>query len=270
MSLSPIKETVQVRDNITAKVLVKGEGKPVVFLHGAGGLIWDAYLEELSKSYKVYAPFMPGTGGSTGNEELHGWWDLVLYYYELFDALGLESVDVIGHSFGGMLASELASTDPKRVDNLVLICPAGLWLDDTPMPDVFSYVNVPDQLMAMMFVDVNSPAAKAFATLPEDEEERINAIVENLTALAEAGRYMWPIPDKGLNRRIHRLSANTCIVWGDKDMIIPVDYAYEFHKKIPGSKVEIIENTSHYPQAEKLEEVLKATTSFLAASPVAK
>jgi pimeloyl-ACP methyl ester carboxylesterase len=266
---SPQKLTVQVRDNITAKVLVKGQGEPLVYLHGAGGNVWDSYLEELSKHYKVYAPYIPGTGGSNGNEVLHGWWDLVLYYYELFDALGLETVDVIGHSFGGMLASEIASTDPKRVKNLILIGAAGLWIDENPMVDVFSLVNTPQELLERMFVDTNSAAAKAFTTLPENEEERIEAIVENLTSLAEAGRYMWPIPDKGLSRRIHRLTANTCIVWGEKDGLIPVDYAYEFYKKIPGSKVEIIENTSHYPQAEKLEEVLNTTIDFLSSSTVA-
>lgn len=270
MMSSPKIETVSVRENIIAKVLVKGEGQPVVFLHGAGGNNWDPYLEELSKHFKVYAPFIPGTGGSTGNEELRGWWELVLYYDELFDALGLERVDVIGHSFGGMLASEIASTHSKRVKNLVLICPAGLWIDETPVLDVFSYVNTPDVLLEKMFVDVNSNAAKAFSTLPEDPEERIEAIVQNLTSLAEAGRYMWPIPDKGLSRRIHRLTANTCIIWGDKDAIIPVDYAYEFHRKIPGSKVTIIENTSHYPQAEKLEDVLNTTIDFLTAATVAK
>ncbi|WP_251551416.1 alpha/beta fold hydrolase [Neobacillus muris] len=267
---SPKIETIFVRENITAKVLVKGEGKPLVFLHGAGGNNWDSYLEELSKQYKVYAPYMPGTGGSTGNEELQGWWDLVLYYYELFDALGLEQVDVIGHSFGGMLAAEIASTDPKRVKNLLLIAAVGLWIDQTPVTDVFSLVNTPDELLAKMFVDVNSDAAKAFSTLPEDPKERVEAIVENLTALTEAGRYMWPIPDKGLSRRIHRLTANTCIVWGEKDALVPVEYAYEYQRKIPGATVKIIENTSHYPQAEKLEEVLNATIDFLSLATVTK
>ncbi|MGG0718007.1 alpha/beta hydrolase [Robertmurraya massiliosenegalensis] len=266
---SPKIETITVRDNITAKVLIKGEGQPVVFLHGAGGNVWDPYLEELSKHYKVYAPYIPGHGGSTGNDQLQGWWDLVLYYYELFDALGLETVDVIGHSFGGMLAAEIASTDPKRVKNLVLICAVGLWIDETPVTDVFSLVNTPDVLLTKMFADVNCDAAKAFSTMPENEEQRIEAIVENLIALTEAGRYMWPIPDKGLSRRIHRLTANTCIVWGDKDALVPVDYAYEFHKKIPGSRIEIIENTSHYPQAEKLEDVVNKTIGFLSSTPVA-
>lgn len=262
MSLPEVK-TVQVREGIEAKVLVKGTGKPVVFLHGAGGLKWDAYLEEISNYCKVFAPHHIGTGGSTGNQELKNWWDLVLYYYDLFDALGLENVDVIGHSFGGMVAAEIAATDPKRVNNLVLICSAGLWMDDLPMADVFTFTHLPDQLFSRLFADMNSPAAQFVTSLPEDPKAQNAALVEQLTAMAEAGKYMWGIPDKGLSRRIHRLRANTCIIWGEKDGLIPVEYAQEFHKKIPGSKVEIFENAAHYPQLEQLEGVVETTLSIL-------
>lgn len=262
--------TVPVREGIVSKVLVKGKGKPVVFLHGAGGLKWDRYLEELSKQYQVFAPYHPGTGGSQGNKLLKNWWDLVLYYYDLFDALELESVDIIGHSFGGMVASELASTDPKRVNNLLLIGAAGLWREDVPLTDVFTFTHLPEQLFEKMFVDVNSPAAQFVMTMPEDPKELNQAIIESLTALSEAGKYMWPIPDKGLRNRIHRIRANTCIVWGDQDGLIPVEYAHEFQKKIPGSQVKIVENASHYPQLEQLPVVLETTLDFLEADYITK
>lgn len=269
MSLPELK-TVPVREGIEAKVLVKGTGKPVVFLHGAGGLKWDAYLDELANHYQVFAPYHPGLAGSTGNTELKNWWDLVLYYYDLLDALDLGTVDVIGHSFGGMVASELASTDSKRVNNLVLICAAGLWNDAVPVTDVFTFTHLPEQLFEKMFADVNSPAAQFVKSMPEDQDELMKALIEQQIAMAEAGKYMWPIPDKGLSRRIHRVQANTCIVWGEKDGLVPVDYAYEFHKHIPGSKVEIFENASHYPHLEELSSVVKVTLDHLASNYVTK
>lgn len=261
--LVPDQIIINVRENIQTEVLVAGEGKPIVFLHGAGGLTWDPYLEELSKHYKVFAPRHPGTGRSTGANALHGWWDLVLYYYDLFDRLGLETVDVIGHSFGGMAAAELAATDKRRINNLLLICAAGLWRDDQPITDVFSLTMLPDQLFPKLFADLNSPAAQAAMRLPEDPNERLQMLLDRTTALSETGRYLWPIPDKGLSRRIHRIKAKTLIIWGEKDGIIPVIYAHEFRKKITESKVHIIEDAAHWPQLEQLPEVLNLTLEFM-------
>jgi pimeloyl-ACP methyl ester carboxylesterase len=56
---------------------------------------------------------------------------LLLYYDDLFDRLGLDRVDLVGHSFGGMVAAEYAATFRDRVGKLVLIDAMGLWRDDT-------------------------------------------------------------------------------------------------------------------------------------------
>ena len=77
----------------------------------------------------------PGAGTSVGLEHVEDLWDLVLYYAERLDTLGLPRATLVGHSFGGMVAAEIAATNPERVDRLVLIAPVGLWLDDHPIPD---------------------------------------------------------------------------------------------------------------------------------------
>ena len=94
----------------------------------------------LSQSHTVYAPEHPGTtpGDPDAIKPLDDWWDLVLYYYELFDQLELEAPVVVGHSFGGMVAAEVAATDPRRVSRLVLLSPLGLWLDDAPVKNWMS------------------------------------------------------------------------------------------------------------------------------------
>ena len=63
----------------------------MVFLHGAGGLFWDPLPGRLAAEPPVIAPEHPGSGESQGLEHLEDLWDLVLYYDELFDALGLSS-----------------------------------------------------------------------------------------------------------------------------------------------------------------------------------
>ena len=78
---------------ITTRVHTAGRGDPVVFLHGAGGLEWDPFLDGLAERFTVYAPEHPGTtpGDPDGIRALDHLWDLVLYYDEVFDALGLDA-----------------------------------------------------------------------------------------------------------------------------------------------------------------------------------
>ena len=106
-----------------------------MFLHGPYGLEWGGFLDSLAASHTVYAPEHPGTtpGDPDAVKPLDSLWDLVLLYYELLDKLGLDSPAVVGHSYGGMLAAELAATNPASVSKLALLNPIGLWRDDAPV-----------------------------------------------------------------------------------------------------------------------------------------
>jgi pimeloyl-ACP methyl ester carboxylesterase len=262
--MTPEQLTISIRKGHRAKVLTAGEGTPLVFLHGAGGLKWDPFLDELSKDYQVFAPYFPGLGGSSGSNQLdlRNWWDLVLYYYDLFDALELDCVDLIGHSFGGMLAAELAATEVKRVKHLILICAAGLWKEELPVYPPGS--STPEEMRKVLFYDPDSSVARQTTAVSDDPDERLQQLLDQQVALAETGRYMWPIPDKGLSRRLHRIKAQTCIIWGKHDRALPVDYAYEFKKGVPQAKVEVFDRSGHFPHLEQLAAVVQLTRSFLA------
>ncbi|MBX5437284.1 MAG: alpha/beta hydrolase [Alicyclobacillaceae bacterium] len=257
--------TLSVQGDHVAKALVKGEGHPVLFLHGAGGLHWDEYLDGLAKHRKVIAPYFPGTQDTDGSNELdlRGVGDLVLYYYDVLDALGIDRADVIGHSFGGMLAAELTATDNDRFDHLVLIGAAGLWNPDIDTPDLGTVIADPQDLHRRMFADTSSPVAQRAVALPEDEEERVRAVVEQLIMMAEASKFLWPIPDKGLGRRLHRIRSKTLIMWGQRDGLVPVQYAYEFQKRIAGSRVVVFPEAAHFPHLEQLSGALEATFELL-------
>jgi pimeloyl-ACP methyl ester carboxylesterase len=131
------ERTVKAFNNtVETQVTVAGSGPLVVFLHGAGGLTWDAFLDDLSGQFTVYAPAHPGTASDPDAvRNIRGLWELVLYYYELFDNLGLRSPAVVGYSFGGMVAAEVAATNPERVSKLFLMASIGLWRDDHPVQD---------------------------------------------------------------------------------------------------------------------------------------
>lgn len=261
-----IETTVSIRKGqFRTAVRSAGHGDALLFLHGAGGLRgWPPFLEALTQSFRVIAPEHPGFGGSEGLEHLDDVVDLALYYTELLDALGLDEPYVVGHSLGGMIGAEVAAIAPERVDKLVLIAPVGLWLDDHPVLDFFA--STPEELAAAIFHDPNSPVAREMLTLPSEPDAQMEAVLERTKNLSAAGKFLWPIPDKGLKKRIHRIVAPTLLLWGASDRLVPPVYAEEFLKYIDGARLSIFKGASHMLPFEKPDEVVEAITDFLLAS----
>jgi pimeloyl-ACP methyl ester carboxylesterase len=262
--MAPTARTVSVwQDQVHMRVLSKGEGPAVVFFHGPWGPSWDPFLDELARSFTVHAPEHPGTSPGRPDDIYHldGVWDLVLCYDELLDGLGLSRAALVGHSFGGMVACEVAAACPTRVDRLVLIDALGLWRDDTPIPN---WMLLPHgDLVGHVFRDIDSEAARRMFAPPEDPDARVMARVGLQWAMGTTGKFLWPIPDKGLKRRIHRIQVPTLVVWGKEDRIVPPVYAEEFVRRIPGSRQETVDQAGHAPHLEQPEAVTRLVRDFL-------
>jgi pimeloyl-ACP methyl ester carboxylesterase len=258
-----VETTMSIRSGLFRTfVRSAGSGEPLLFLHGAGGLRgWPPFLEALAHTFRVIAPEHPGFGRSEGLEHLDDVVDLALYYTELMDAMGLEDPYVVGHSLGGMIGAEVAAITPERVRKLVLIAPVGLWLDDHPVMDFFS--ATPEELASAIFHDPASAIAKEMMSLPSDPEAQLEAVLERTKNLTAAGKFLWPIPDKGLRKRIHRINAPTLLLWGASDRLVLPIYGDEFLKRIDGACLTIIKGASHMLPFEKPDEVVKVVSDFL-------
>ncbi len=236
----------------------EGAGEPLLFLHGSGGQRdWAPFLSQLAQHYRVLQPNHPGWGDSEGLEHLDDMVDMALFYLDFLDALGLASVHVVGHSLGGMLAAEIAALGRPYVRTLTLASPAGLWLDEAPPLDFF--VASRDELNRAVYFD------PAMASTPPDPttEEGARLIFEQQKARAAAAKFLWPIWDKGLKKRLHRIDAPTLILWGEHDGLIPPVYASEFQNRIAGSRIVSIPQTAHVPQIERPEEFVSAIRGFI-------
>ncbi len=156
---------------VETDVEIQGDGPPLVWLHGPWGLAPDReFVARLAATRTVYAPHHPGTtkGDPNAVHRIDNWWDLMIYHGELFDALGLSAPDLAGHSYGAMLAAEIAATMPNRVDKLVLIDAVGLWDDARP---VRNWMILPDaERRSALFADPDGAAAEAFFRVPNDPE----------------------------------------------------------------------------------------------------
>ena len=246
----------------TVELHTFGTGEPLLFLHGAGGLLGvDPFLDDLAHNYKVIAPHLPGFGESTGGEHIEDVFDAVLFYHQLLDELGILSAHVVGHSMGGMLAAEFAAMDVHRVKKLVLVTPAGFWLDANPIPDFFA-MELPE-LADHIFHDPKSPIAQMFTTIPDDMKLLEDMYVERVKRMTQASKFLWPLPDRGLKKRAWRIAAPTLVMMGESDKLIPPIYANEFTSRIKNSRSVTIKQAGHMPMYEQQEVFVKTVRDFL-------
>ena len=123
--------------------------------------------------------------------------------------------------------------------------------------------TAPQDLGPLLFADPTGPAAQMMATPPPDPETGIQMALRTTWSLACTGKFVWPIPDKGLKKRLHRITAPTLILWGEQDGLVPPVYASEFEAAIPNARVELIAGAGHIPQMEQLERTANAVATFL-------
>lgn len=266
-SLNAETRTVSVwNDRISLRVQVKGTGSPILYLHPAGGLTWDPFLDGLAADHTIYAPELPGTseGDADAIHQIDDVFDLVLVYEEAVRALGLEGAVVIGQSFGGMLAAEMAACFPTLFSRVVLLDPAGLWLSEHHYSLDAVMAGPPEGIPGVLFHDPTGPAARALFAPPADPVAAIDGAVRLVWAIGCCAKFLWPIPDRGLHKRLHRVSAPTLVVWGENDRLIPVAYADEFGRRIAGSQVVIVPDCGHVPQVEQCGITTTAVRAFLA------
>ena len=244
------------------RYLEAGTGEPLVFLHGAGGMTPDdPLLAALAESWHVYAPFLPGYGETEECGELRDMLDFTLHTADVVEALGLEAPALVGHSMGGMIAAEMAAIAPNEVQRLALIAPAGLWLGDHPIPDMFTLM--PYEMPAYLFHDPEAGARLMTAGLDLADPEFLKAyLIRNARQLGMAGKILFPIPERGLAGRLYRIKARTVIVWGESDRLIPPVYGPAFAAGIAGATLVNIPQAGHMVTMEKPAEVAQAVASL--------
>jgi pimeloyl-ACP methyl ester carboxylesterase len=245
------------------EVVEAGKGRDLLFLHGAGGhMAKDPLLAALASKYRVAAPLLPGYGRSEGEDGLRDMLDVTLHVLDVMERLKLKKPIVVGHSMGGMIAAEMAAIAHTEIEKLCLLAPAGLWLDEHPIADIFA--KLPYELPSLLFHDAEAGRRLLTAGGGDmgDLEFLKQFLVMNARRMGMAGKLLFPIPDRGLKGRLHRITAKTLIVWGAEDVLIPPVYAAVFRKAISGAKLVRIARAGHAVGQEKPLKVLKAIRDY--------
>lgn len=240
-----------------------GDGPPLLTLHGGGGNPgWLMVHEALSAHYTVYAPSHPGFGITPRPEWIARPADMAVFYLWMLQEMGLDQVHLMGHSFGGWLAADMATTCPQVVDRLVLVDAVGVKPERSDILDVF--ILTPEEIRAQAFYNKpeNIPEwDRLYGSEPTPEEaDRAEDALEMLIRLC------WKpyMHDLRLPALLPRVTSPSLIVWGREDAIVPLECGEIYQQGIPGSQLHVVEECGHSPQIEKPNAFADAVISFLA------
>lgn len=220
-----------------------GHPAPSPVLDALGGHGWD-----------VVVPDLPGFNGRSGfvpPDDYLGWLTVV---WDALDATGALPCPVVGASVGGMLAADLAALRPEAVTRLALLAPFGIVDGDHPGLDVYGLPAA--ERMAHLFAKgVPDAFAERFKTLGPDE-----APVARYLCDVAAASLLWPLGDRGLRTRVHRIGCPTLIMWGDQDEVLPVGTAAAWQHV---SSVDIVAGAGHLLEWDAPDDVGRRLAGFL-------
>jgi pimeloyl-ACP methyl ester carboxylesterase len=229
-------------NGVDTVLLEAGRGPPLVFLHGAGTVTGFDFASAWARKFRVIIPYHPGFGPSADDPQVTEIHDFVLHYVELFDALELDSVRVVGQSMGGFIATKLAIEHGARIAKLALACPIGL-----PVPAEHATVNFlatpPQDLPALLAHDPMT----VIKHLPPGEPSAA-FIAERTKEAVTAGRVLGSGTatfDAKLPRYLHRIAMPTLIVWGKQDRLTPAAQHRAWAKALPKATVRLFDNAGH-------------------------
>lgn len=240
------------------QLLRGGTGPALLFLHGAGGGgRWLPCHERLAERFTVLQPSHPGHGGSPAAEWIEHVSDLAFHYLDFLDQEGLERVHLVGASFGGWIAAEMATMASHRLRSLVLIDPVGIKVDGWIYPFLFA-MELPE-LVGTIF---HKPMA-ALALAPRDLTD-VDVLAELYRERAALARVSWNphLYNPLLRRRLARITAPTLLCWGEHDRLAPQVCAEAWAKEIPHARLLTFAHSGHVPHLEEPDAVADAIIQF--------
>lgn len=261
-----------VANGISTNYLEAGAGEPVLLIHGSGPGVtayanWRLTLPALARQFHCYAPDMAGFGfterssGITYN--LQTWVDQLLGF---LDALGLDTVSLVGNSFGGAVALRLAATRPDRVRRLVLMGSVGIPFEITEaLDDVWGYQP---SLAAMRRLLDHFAYSRELVT-DELAQVRYEASVrpgfqESFAAMFPAPRQRWVDALSTPDEQIAGIGHPTLIVHGRDDKVIPLATSLRLNQLIDDSELHVFGRCGHWTQIERSGPFSALVAEFLA------
>jgi pimeloyl-ACP methyl ester carboxylesterase len=245
-------------DGLSIEALVHGAGRPLVFLHGIDYFAQQRpFLDRLAQGFRVVAPRHPGFGATRRPAWMRTVGDIAYLYLDMLDRLALDDVILVGSSFGGWVALEMAVRSTARLSGLVLIDSLGLKFggrDEVEIADLFALSA--EEVVKHNFAD---PAkAPDYGTIDD-------AALEDVARDREASvLYGWRpfMHNPSLVHWLHRANVQSLVICGEKDRVVKPAYGAHLTQRLQRATFQPIADAGHYPQIEQPDAVVKAIETF--------
>jgi pimeloyl-ACP methyl ester carboxylesterase len=265
-------------NSATLRVAQAGSGQPLVLVNGFGTRLetWRPFAQRLSQSRHLIMFDVPGAGGWHQSRPPRRMPALAQLVVELCDALGHARVDVLGYSWGGALAQQLARDAPERVRRLVLVASSPGVGGPLPSPGVLMLVSSPLAYLSKTYLECVAPVifggeARRGGALSRPDLGRWLHFSPGLT---DCLQQMYAISWWTSLPWLHRVTAPTLVVSGTQDPLVPMQNAHLLARRIPGARLELIPGGGHlwmleHPGASAalVEEFLSGPSLAAAARP---
>lgn len=249
-------------DEVPLLLVEGGRGEPLLVLHDElgypGWLTWNARLAE---DRRLIIPLAPGFGRSPGLDWLSSVRDLACFYGRLLRDLGLDRVDVLGFSFGGWVAAEMAVNSPGQFARMMLVAPMGIRPLEGEILDLFLR-SAPEYLSAGIYQRAScAEYLKLYGNQPTQPQ-----IEQWEEARAQVARLAWSpyMHDPSLPSLIRGIrSLPTLLVWGERDAIIPASTARRYRESLPDAQIAVLQECGHRPELERTQDFVSIVRKFI-------
>jgi pimeloyl-ACP methyl ester carboxylesterase len=265
MFITPLPESRIVAGQ-QVELLIRGEGQPLLFLHAGHGFEpHDPLVAALAKHYKVYAPSHPGFGASDRPDHLNSVEDLVFFYLDLLEQLDLRDLIVVGVSFGGWLAAELATRGTGRIAKLVLIDAVGVKFSGRETRDIVDiFATTIDEIPSLFFHD-SEAGLQTFGRLDFKSMtlESATRFARNRESILLFG-WSPTLYNPKLLRRLYRVHVPVLVLWGANDKVVATSYGKQYAAAFEHGVYREVAGAGHYGYLEKPAEFAAEVIEFLA------
>lgn len=262
-------------DGLNVHYRDEGSGFPIVLVHGTAASLhtWDDWTEELSKKYRVIRMDLPAFGLTGPNDDADY---SIKSYTEFLDdfvtKIEIDSFHLAGSSLGGNIAWNYALEQPNKVDKLILVDASGIPMGKSK-PWIFRMARIPVVNKAFLHYTPRFFIDKNIKDVYYDDSKITDALITRYhkMALREGNRQAFVDRAKldstedslvTINK-LKKITHETLLIWGDKDVWIPLSHGKAMLENIPNSTLEVLENCGHVPMEESPEESLKMLQKFL-------